>query len=158
MINIEYVEVTEESILNELLNKADETFKRYLGFEDEKENYDNLSDSRHKYWVLKIDNMIAGILYIYNYSPKFKKCELGYGLLSDYREKGYSTYIINEFCSMLEAQLGIVRIEVAIELTNEKCIQWFLKKHKDMGFQYMCEVKNYRGKDISCDLYERCIK
>lgn len=148
-----------KSVVKELLEKADNDFCYYLGYGKGVESAINEitnSDDKHKYWVIYIDNELAGLVYIYDYEEDYHKCSLGYGLLSYYRKKGYSTEIIKTFCNFLETELDIVRIQVDIEFTNISCLSWFEVKSHEMYFEFECEAMNYWGQGVNCKIYSRC--
>ena len=113
-------------------------------------------DSTHKYWIIKIDDKIVGIVYIYGYSYRYKKCSLGFGLLPSYRGNKQSTKIVNKFCDFLHQSYNIIRIQVDIEAENKTCIKWFDKYHNDMGFTYECDANNYQGEGVTVKIYSNC--
>lgn len=156
-----FVEVTEQKRdeLRKLLHKADDEFKKFLGITD------NLTrelvlmmnpDKYQKYWLIENESSHAiGIFYIYDYDEKYKKCSLGYGLLKNYRGIGLSESLIDRFCTYLEDELGIIRIEAAVELENTHCLNLMEHSKGNMGFKLEGMAMNYWGKGVDCNIYSR---
>lgn len=148
-----------KELAKQVFEKMDDEFKYYLGFEDSIDNFVTEvteSDKIHKYWALFFNNALVGLIYIYAYSEKYKKCSIGYGLFPEYRGKNFTPAVLTKFCSYLEDELGIVRIQVDIEVANEHCLSCFEKCGHAIGFKYECTADNYWGKDCACKIYSRC--
>ena len=156
-----FVEVTEQNRdeLRKLLHRADEDFKKFLGISENltKELVLMMNpDKYQKYWLIEDASSHAiGILYIYDYDERHKKCCLGYGLLPKYRGIGLSESLIDRFCTYLEDNLGIVRIEAAIELENKHCLELMDRSKGNMGFMREGLAMNYWGRRVDCNIYAR---
>ena len=159
-INIEFKDLTDnKDSTKTILTNTDYDFKYYLGFEDDIDNEINTiihPKEDHKYWAVNVNNTLVGLIYIYNYDKVYKKCALGYGLLPEYRGKGYTVPIVNKFCNYLENEFGIVRIQADIETTNKPCLNTINSSLAELNFKYECTADNYWGSGCSCKLYSRC--
>lgn len=149
-----YKTPTEEST-KEFLTKVDEPFRQYLGIESTNTLKD---DERRRYFFIYQDEKMIGLIYIYDYKKDYQKCAIGYGLFKEFRGTKLTYEILEDFCNWLEKKLSIVRIQVDIETTNEKCLHFWHKYYKQLNFEYECNAKNYWGKDIEVEIYSRLVE
>lgn len=151
---IDFKTPTEEST-QEFLTKVDEPFYQYLGIN----STNTLQDSdRRRYFFIYQDDKMIGLMYIYDYKKDYQKCAIGYGLFKDYRGTKLTYEIFEQFCKWLEDYWNIIRIQVDIETTNEKCLHFWHKYCKQLGFEYECNAKNYWGKNIEVEIYSRLVE
>lgn len=159
-MEIEFISLNNnKKLAEELYAKIDKDFKYFLGYENGLNSFiEEVTepDEKHKHWCIFIDNKLAGIIYIYGYSEKYKKCALGYGLIPEYRGRNLTPIIINKFCNYIEEDLGIIRIQADIEVINEHCLNCIANCIKDIGFEYESTAKNYWGKGCTCKIFSRC--
>ena len=151
---IDFKTPTEEST-KEFLTKIDEPFEEYLGIN----STNPLQDSdRRRFFYIYSDNNMIGLMYIYDYKENYHKCAIGYGLFKEYRGRKLTYEIFEKFCKWLEDDWGIIRIQVDIEITNKKCLHFWHKYYKQLGYEYECNAKNYWGKGIEVEIYSRLVE
>lgn len=143
--DIRFVEIgDDEKSVRELFTRTDTDFNYYLGYEDGVDSaVDEIinSNSHHKYWLVYNSDELVGLVYVYDYQPKYHKCSIGYGLLPKFRGQQLSLIILNKFVYLIELTLGVHRIQADIELTNKYCLDMFEKLKDELGFIYECTAK-----------------
>jgi RimJ/RimL family protein N-acetyltransferase len=90
---------------------------------------------------------LTGIVYIYDYKEKYKTCNIGIGILKDFRGDGICLNIINIICKELILN-GMNRIGLEVEDTNESSIN-MCKKLENIGFKYEGIRRNSYGIGIN---------
>ncbi|MBQ7781777.1 MAG: GNAT family N-acetyltransferase [Lachnospiraceae bacterium] len=136
----------------------DKSFENYLGIggcpsEDEaiteiQRLLNKERDGRHKYYVIqKQFGQPIGLFYVYEYHPKYKRCNIAIGLSYEYRGKGLSKKIISDLCDALFTQ-GIIRIGIETETTNISSLKCCEKLCTALGFKKEGVLRNLYGKGI----------
>lgn len=146
--------------VHKLLVEADEDFKAYLGLTGSiLDNVEDLCSNicNDVSWLIYVDGVLAGIVYIYDYDTVHNKCALGYGLLPKFRGKNISTPLISSVCDYIEKTFDMIRIQADIEERNERCLSWFKRNSITMGFAYERMSYNYWGKGVNCHIFARCV-
>ena len=160
-MNIKLIEIQEldKDTVDSYISLWDESFQEYLGFDlSDKNLYDTLLKESigdcHKYWFVYYNDTYVGLFYYYDYTETYKTCGIGYGLLSEFRSRGFSEEIFLYCCNKL-LDLGIVRIEATVELTNVPCLR-FIKHIKE--FEYEGLARNKWGRGVNCKVYSMISK
>lgn len=149
---------------------ADESMHRYLGIntcsikaDAEKEALRLLAkeeDLRYKHYFIEdyMDNhKVVGIFYFYDYSTKWSRTKIGYGLSPDARGKGISRLVLPYILNFLSNRMKLCRVELEVETTNEHCLSLMEK------LKYMCQIesegirKNSWGKNIDCNIFAHTV-
>lgn len=147
----------------EFFEKIDEDFELYLGINMCRSECDAV---QRIHWLLNKEKTgmrkhymfgfnpttPIGIVYVYDYKESYKTCNLGIGVLRDYRGEGISYDVIKIVCEQLFRQ-GIVRIGLEIEEPNISSIRMCEGKLAKLGFEYEGLRRNSYGKGINSRVY-----
>lgn len=145
----------------------DELFNKYLGI-NIKNSYNEASseverilarevDGTRKYFMVKHEDKLIGIFYVYEYKRDFNKCNLALGLSKEYRGKGIADILMEYMCKQLITH-GITRIGLEIESDNIYSLKSVTKLQSNLGFEREGISRNHYGIGRDCIIYSLIVK
>lgn len=161
---VSYPESNSETIENtiDFFRTIDISFKTYLninvtpsrvGAIEEINRLIAEESDTHKYYIIfnKEDNPI-GIFYVYNFSDKWRKCNIAIGLSEKHKGNGLASTIAKEVSKCLKDQ-GIVRVGLDVEVTNKPSLSVCDKLENEGVIVKEGTLLNYFGKGINVISY-----